>query len=132
MSKRYEKEIEEILGRSGPIRVPPQRSGQSLPKLLLMYANRRLGGLWSLSPGRVMLAGVGLVIAALIVRIADSGLSVPIGVVGIVVLVAGYALAVIRPASAAPPKSGNSGTTGKTWRGRPIDGDTEDRDFWNR
>ena len=133
MAKRYEDEIEEILDRSGGLRiVPPQRQSLSLVGLLTRYMSQRLRGLWALSPGRVMLAGVLLIAAGFLLRIADAELAVPIAIAGIVALLAGYALAVVRPAARSLGKADGPPTNaGKTWRGRPIDADPEDN-WWTR
>ncbi len=136
MAKRYEKEIEEILGRSGgPRIVPPQKQSQSLSRLLSLYLSQQMGGLWSPSPGRVMLGGVVLIAAGFVLRVADTALAVPIVILGIVVLLGGYALVVVRSAPPTPGKTGRPpGGTGRFWRGRPIDtapeGNTDPEDNW--
>ncbi len=133
MAKRYEDEIEEILDRSGGLRiVPPPKHSRSLIGLLGAYMSQRLGGVWALSPGRVMLAGVVPLAAGFLLRIADAGLAVPMAVAGVVVLLIGYAFAVVRPAARSLGKaSGPPTNTGKTWRGRSIDEDPEDN-WWTR
>lgn len=133
MAKRYEDEIEQILDRSGGLRiVPPSKQSQSLIGFLGAYMSQRLGGLWALSPGRVMLAGVLLIAAGFVLRIADAGLAVPIAIAGIVALLAGYALAVVRPAARSLGKpAGPPTNAGKRWRGRSIDADPEDN-WWTR
>ena len=138
VSKRYEDEIEEILGRtSGPIIVPPQSQGsrqnRSLPGLLVLYFTQKLGGLWSPSPGRVMIVGAVLIGAGFALRGADAGYAVPVTIAGIVVLLVGYALAVVKPMAgqAGPPPS--RPPTGKTWRGRSVDPDPDPEDnCWTR
>ena len=94
-----------------------------------------MGGLWSPSPGRVMLGGVVLIAAGFALRVADTALAVPIVILGIVVLLGGYALVVVRPVSPTPGKTGRPpGGTGRSWRGRPIDtdpeGNTDPEDNW--
>gem|GEM_PF-1817153 len=143
VSKRYEDEIEEILGRTGGPRIVPvhnqgQRQNRSLPRLLAMYLSQRLGALWSLSPGRVMIAGVVLIGVGFALRGTDVGYEVPVTLAGIVVLLVGYALAVVRPTAGRsgspgrPPGAPPSGpSTGKTWRGRSVDPDPEDN-WWTR
>ena len=79
-----------------------------------------------------MLVGVVLIAAGFLLRIADAGLAVPIAIAGIVALLTGYALAVVRPTSRSHDKAAEPPTNeGKTWRGRSIDSDAED-DGWTR
>jgi len=99
-----------------------------------MYFAQRLGGLWALSPGRVMIAGVVLIGVGFALRGADAGFAVPVTLAGIVVLLVGYALAVVRPMAghSGPPSGPPPGRpTGKTWRGRSVDPDPEDS-WWTR
>jgi hypothetical protein len=79
-----------------------------------------------------MLVGVAFIAAGFLLRIADAGLAMPIAIAGIVALLAGYALAVVRPTSRSLGKAAGPPTNaGKTWRGRSIDADTEDN-WWTR
>ena len=113
MSERYQREIEEILGDSQEL---PQ--GKSLPKersiarILLAALGRFLGGRgWGLSPGRIMLGSLGLILIAFLFRASMPGLVAPIAWVGLVVFILGYALFFINP----------SGSYEKRWRGQVIE-----------
>ena len=139
VSKRYEDEIEEILDRTVgprivPIHSPGQRQNQGLSGLLVMYLVQRLQGLWALSPGRVMIAGALLIGVGFALRGADAGFAVPVTLAGVIVLVVGYALAVVRPMPSRAPGSASGPPpitpTGKTWRGRSVDPDPDPDDNW--
>ena len=119
MPKRYEKEIEEILGRAGTLR-PRPAADYGLPTLLARYAANRLGRAGRLSSGLVMAAGLAMVIASLIVTRAAEGAGQAVLVAGLSALAAGYGLAFV------PSVAAGSRPRPKVWRGRPIEPDTEE------
>ncbi len=116
MSERYQREIEEILKQAGDLGRSPKR-GSGPPKynfwkLVWLYVKRSLGGkVWSLSPGRIMLIAVSLLLAALIVRpIGLGGLVAPFAWAGLLLFIVAYALFFVRP-----PK------LDRRWRGQALD-----------
>ena len=116
MSERYKREIEEILQQAGELGsgAGARRRPGSLITLLWLHLGQSLGGkTWSLSPGRVMLVSVLLLLAALIIGEALLAWA------GLVLFIVGYAMFFLRP-----PK------IEKRWRGQPIDYGGESR--WNR
>lgn len=119
MSKRYEREIEDILGRSGTPG-PRPAADCGLPSLLARYAANRLGRAGRLSSGRLMAAGLAMVVASLIVTRAAEGAGQAVLVAGLSALAAGYGLAFV------PSVKAGSRPRPKVWRGRPIEPDTED------
>ncbi len=124
MSERYQREIEEILQEAGDL----EPSGVSVGTkpgfwaLARSYLGQSLGGKrWSLSPGRVMLVAVSLLLAALVLRSALPGVGVvgPLAWAGLLLFIVGYGLFFIKP-----PK------IEKRWRGQPLDGGGES--LWSR
>ena len=139
MTQRYEKEIEEILKKSGEPSSdrqqsdlgdpPPERpSRRRNPPSTLGRGMRRI----AISYKHLLLAGVG----ALIISIFIGGL--PVFLVGAGLLVAGYVMYYRAPRSGGG--GGGDGSSGggrapKMWRGRMIDpGDDPHftQDLWGR
>ena len=123
MSDRYEREIEEILRQAGELGTGGRSRGGSrgLLRLAWLSVAGAVGGkTWSLRPGRVMLAGVVLLLSALIVGSAAPGSLVPLlGWGGLILLIVGYAMFFIRPQQVE-----------KRWRGQPID--DRGQSWWDR
>ena len=119
MAKRYEREIEEILGRAGALGAR-SGAGYGLPILLARYAAHRLGRVGHLSSALVMLAGLAMVIGSLIVGRAAEGAAQAVLVAGLSALAAGYALAFV------PWVTAGSRQSPKVWRGRPLEPDAEE------
>ena len=139
MAQRYEKEIEEILKKSGepssdrqpsgPGEPPPERPNRRRRKLPSAPGSgtRRI----AISYKHLLLAGVG----ALIISIFIGGL--PVFLIGAGLLVAGYVLYYRAPRSGGGGGHGGSGggRAPKMWRGRMIDpGDDPHftQDLWGR
>ena len=122
MSDRYKREIEEILRQAGDMTGGPEfRRRQSLPRLAWIQLRDTFGGKgWSLSPGRVMLIAVGLLLSALVFRaMVPGGVVALLGWAGLVLLIVGYAMFFVRPREFE-----------KRWRGRPVDDSGEP--WWQR
>ena len=122
MSERYKREIEEILEQAGE--PEPSRSrrrlGYTAWRLAWLYVTQSLGGKrWSLSPGRIMLIAVLVLLAALVLRAMTPGVVAPLGLAGLLLFILGYGLFFVKP-----PK------IEKRWRGQPL----EDRgeSLWDR
>jgi hypothetical protein len=119
MSERYKKEIEEILQQAGELN-PKRSPGGRRPgflRLVWLHLTQSLGGkTWSLSPGRVMLIGLVLLLSALISQAFVAGI---LAWTGLILLIVGYGMFFIRP-----PRNE------KRWRGQQIDygGDS----WWDR
>ena len=122
MSERYKREIEEILRQAGELGTG-QGSGKSKPGLLrLVWLNiaQSVGGkTWSLSPGRIMLVAIALLLSALVARLIAPGLAGLLAWGGLLLFIVGYALFFVRP-----PK------VEKRWRGERIDYDQGN--WWGR
>ena len=113
MSERYRREIEEILGDIE--RPPPERAKserRSLAQVVLKSVGRFLGGRsCKLSPGRVVLGSLVLLLVALLFRASMPGLVAPIAWAAVVMFILGYALFFISPLPAYE----------KRWRARLIE-----------
>lgn len=122
MSERYRREIEDLLEQIEEL--PPQdRQGKkpSLRRALFSLIGRFLGGRgWNLSPGRIMVASIALLLVALLIKGNLPGFVGPLLAWGAVALfILGYALFFINPNQAYE----------KRWRGQPIGKSTS---LWNR
>ena len=124
MTQRYEKEIEEILQKSGE---PPGRRqtggpAEPPPEPSPRRSNRR-GAIRRIATGYkyLLLAGVG----ALIASIFMGGL--PLLLFGAGLLVVGYAMYYRAPRSGGRGNTGSDsgGRAPKVWRGRTIDPDDD-------
>ena len=137
MTQRYEKEIEEILKKSGepssdrqpsvPGEPPPERSRRRRRNLLPSPGRGMLRA--AISYKHLLLAGVGM----LIISIFIGGL--PMFLIGAGLLVASYVLYYRAPRSGGGGGSNGGERAPKMWRGRMIEpGDdphfTQDR--WGR
>ena len=123
MSSKYQREIEEILQRAGNLgstkggRRAPR---QSLTQLAWLYVKRSLSGrLWSLSPGRVMLIGLVLLLSTLVVGRFVDGVSGYLAWAGLIISIVGYGMVLAKPP-----------TQEKRWRGQLIEEPGES--FWDR
>ena len=126
MPDRYEREIEDILEKAG---VPgddsaasakrPRKSRRSrgVGRLAWLYVREALsGGVWSLSPGRVMLIGFVILLSTLLVMPFVGGVPGLLAWAGLIICIIGYGMFLARP-----PK------TEKRWRGRPLQTDERSR-----
>ena len=117
MPDRYEKEIEDILEKAGvpgddssSAPKPKARRSRGVRRLAWLYARQSLsGGLWSFSPGRVMLIGFVLLLSTLLVMPFASGVPGFLAWAGLIICIIGYGMFLARP-----PK------VEKRWRGRTL------------
>ena len=122
MPERYKMEIEEILEEAGEL-IGSEKSKGTRPsffKLLGLQLVQSLGGKrLSLSPGRVMLLGLLLLLAALILRTLVPEAVGILAWVGLILLIVGYGMFFMRPKRLE-----------KRWRGQTID--YEEKFWWDR
>jgi hypothetical protein len=122
MSERYMKEIEEILKRARgepPRERFPKRGPGIVSGLTGLFTRPFRGRWWRLSPGKLMLGGVALLLVALILHATIPFTVGPVVWAGLALFILAYALFFIR-----------AGTTyEKRWRGRPIEPRPS---FWQR
>ena len=114
MSERYKREIEEILDNIEELPLHrPRPQKRSLTRAMLAAVGQFLGGRgWTLTPGRIMLGSLVLLLVALLFKASMPGLVVPILVwAAVVVFIVGYALFFINPHASYE----------KRWRGQVIE-----------
>ncbi|MFH1141078.1 MAG: hypothetical protein V1724_05310 [Chloroflexota bacterium] len=123
MSEKYQREIEEIL-----VNIEDLRSHRASQKRrgFLPASRATLGSLvggrgWHLSPGRIMLGSLALLLVALLLKSSMPGLVAPMVWTGIVLFILGYALFFINPPSYE-----------KRWRGNVIERPPRRRDHFLR
>ena len=114
MSTKYQREIEEILESAGEVAPPKPKASRrrhGFFRLVWLYAKQSLrGGLWSLTPGRVMLVGFVLLLTGVLVNAFASGPIGYLGWLGLLVFIIGYGMVLARP-----PK------IEKRWRGQVVE-----------
>jgi len=114
MSEKYQREIEDILGQ---IEGPAQRKARSrktgLFRMMLNAFGRFLGGKgWNLSPGRIMLGSLSILLVVLLFGAGMPGiLGAALAWGAVTLFILGYALFFINPSSAYE----------KRWRGQAIE-----------
>ncbi len=121
MSDRYQREIEDILRQAGELGSGKGsgRRRRGFFALVGSYVGQSLSGrLWAITPGRVMLAAVVVLLLAVVAGSITSGLAPLLGFAGLLLFIVGYAMFFIKP-----PK------TEKRWRGQPIEYDDS---LWSR
>ena len=124
MSSKYQREIEEILEKSGdlgPSKKPKRHPEKdSLFTTVGLYVKNALSGkLWSLSPGRVMVIGLLLLLSMLIVMQFAPGIPGLLAWAGLLIFIVGYGMVLVKP-----PKME------KRWRGQPME--LGEESLWNR
>jgi hypothetical protein len=112
MSQKYQREIEEILGNvEGQRAHIANREQRSFLRSCSAAFVQLMGGRgWHISPGRIMLGSLALLLVALLIKGSMPGIVGPMVWTGIVLFILGYALFFINP----PPYE-------KRWRGRLIE-----------
>ncbi len=109
MPEKYQREIEEILGGIDGAQSHDGKARKSQSKGNLVW--RLLGGRgWGISPGKILLVSLVLLLTALLVKGSMPGLVAPVLWTGIVLFILGYALLFINPPSYE-----------KRWRGRVVE-----------
>ncbi len=115
MPEQYQDEIEEILKQAGESPRPPveRQPRAGLLQLLRQYFRQSMSGKgWPVSPGRVMLTAVLLMLAAVVIRPFIPGAVGYLGVAGILIFLVGYLMFFVKPRRGLEKK----------WRGQPIEG----------
>ena len=127
MSDQYQKEIEEILKKAGesPQHPVEQQPRPGLWRLLRQFFRQSMGGRgWSISPGRVMLTAVSLLLAALVLRMFIPSVVGPLALVGLLLFIVGYGMFFVSPRKGLEKK----------WRGQLIEEPTRNAlaTWWER
>ena len=113
MPDRYQREIEDILQQAGDLGPGPRsarRRGGLLALVWRYLGQAPSGKAWAITPGRVMLAAVAVLLLALVAGSMTSGVAPLLGFAGLLLFIVGYAMFFIKP-----PKAE------KRWRGQPIE-----------
>ena len=113
MPDRYQREIEDILQQAGDLGTGPRsarRRGGLLALVWRYLGQAPSGKAWAITPGRVMLAAVAVLLLALVAGSMTSGVAPLLGFAGLLLFIVGYAMFFIKP-----PKAE------KRWRGQPIE-----------
>ena len=112
MPEKYEREIEEILAKSSK---DSKRSNanKSLLNMLFRYLNQSVSVRnFKISPGRIMLVGICLLLLSLIIRTFAPTWTSFFAWTGLLILILGYFLFFLGSKNSSPEKR---------WRGRPIE-----------
>ena len=112
MPEKYEREIEEILAKSskGSKR---SNTSKSLLNMIFIYLNQSVSVRnFKISPGRIMLVGICLLLLSLIIRTFAPTWTSFFAWTGLLILILGYFLFFLGSKNSAPEKR---------WRGRPIE-----------
>ena len=124
MSERYQREIEEILEQANealPRKGPERRPQRGMFAAIGSFFGGVPGGKkWAITPGRLMLLAVALILAALIARAMTPGIVAPLLWIGFFLFIVAYGLFFIRPWSKYE----------KRWRGRVVE--DYDDSWWER
>lgn len=103
MPQKYQKEIEEILQQAGDLGLsdpPKRREKLGFGRLAWEYFKQSIGGsAFSITPGRIMLGAVLILLAALVLNLATPGFGI-VGIlawVGFILFIVGYAMFFIKP-----------------------------------
>ncbi len=114
MSSRYQREIEDILEKSGDLSPGKKRRApnrRSFRRLVWLYLKQMLGGrALSITPGRVMLIGFVLLLSMLLIMPFVAGVTGYLAWAGLLLFIIGYGMVLARP-----PR------IEKRWRGESIE-----------
>ena len=127
MPDQYKKEIEEILKQAGEEpTLPVERQPKlGLWRLMRQYIRQSMAGRgWSISPGRVMLTAVSLLLVALVLRMFIPGVVGPLALVGLLLFMVGYGMFFVSPRKGPEKK----------WRGQLVEEPSENAltAWWER
>ena len=114
MAQRYQREIEEILGQAGEEGDGAGSDGSKPPRSPRRVARaprRRLGRFVRPTPGRLLLAGIVLLILAVVLNALDAPGVRPFFWASVVLFVFAYVAYFTRPRR----------TVERRWRGQPMD-----------
>lgn len=114
MPEQYQKEIEDILKKAeAEAPLPSGSSRSSLRGMVWQYARQSLNSTaWGVSPGKIMLAALAILLAGLVLRYMIPALGYLMWV-SLVVFIIGYGMVFLRPSKSPLER--------KMWRGRYID-----------
>ena len=120
----YQQEIEDILRKAeaeAPLPSPQSRRG--LRTMVCQYARQSLNGnAWGVSPGKIMLAALGILLAAFLLRPLVPGMFGLLAWAGLIIFIVAYGMVFLKP---------SKGGQRKMWRRRYLDEEEgDDGDSW--
>ena len=120
MSDQYQKEIEDILRKAeAEAPLPSANPRRSLRGMVWQYVRQSLNSkVWGVSPGKIMLAALAIVLAAFLLRPIVPGLFGLLAWAGLIIFIVAYGMVFLRPSKSPVDR--------KMWRGRYIDDDESD------
>ena len=123
MPDQYQKEIEDILKRAeAEAPLPSGGSRRSLRGLVWQYTRQSLNSTaWGVSPGKIMLAALVILLAAFLLRPLVPGMFGLLAWAGLIIFIVAYGMVFLRPSKAEQRKM---------WRGRYIDDEAEGGNSW--
>ena len=111
----YQQEIEDILRKAeaeAPLPSPQSRRG--LRTMVWQYARQSLNSnAWGVSPGKIMLAALAILLAAFLLRPFVPGMFGLLAWAGLIIFIVAYGMVFLRPSK---PRGER-----KMWRGKYID-----------
>ena len=118
MPEQYQEEIEDILRKAeAEAPLPSGQSNRGLRGMVWQYARQSLNTkAWGVSPGKIMLAALAMLLAGLVLRYMIPALGYLMWV-SLVVFIIGYGMVFLRPSKSPMDR--------KMWRGRYLDDDDE-------
>ena len=125
MPDQYQKEIEDILKKAeADAPLPSAQSRRSLRGMVWQYTRQSLNSTaWGISPGKIMLAALAMLLAGLALRYMIPALSILMWV-SLVLFIVGYGMVFLRPSKSRGER--------KMWRGRYIDDEPSGNSWWGR
>lgn len=126
MPDQYQREIEDILKKAeAEAPLPSDSSRRSLRGMVWQYTRQSLNGkAWGVSPGKIMLAALGIILAALLLRPFIPGMVGVLAWGGLIIFIVAYGMIFLRPSKSRGER--------KMWRGRYIDDENEGGSWWSR
>ena len=125
MPDQYQKEIEDILKKAeADAPLPPGQSRRSLRGMVWQYTRQSLNSTaWGISPGKIMLAALAILLAGIVLRYMIPALSILLWL-SLILFIVGYGMIFLRPSKSRGER--------KMWRGRYIDDEPSGNSWWGR
>ena len=127
MPDQYRTEIEDILKKAeSEAPLPSAKSRGSLRGMLWQYARQSLNTkAWGVSPGRIMLAALAILLAAFLLRPFVPGMFGLLAWAGLIIFIVAYGMVFLRPSKSPVDR--------KMWRGRYVDDESGEGggSWWN-
>ena len=126
MPDQYQKEIEDILKKAeAEAPLPSAQSRRSLRGMVWQYTRQSLNSkAWGVSPGKIMLAALAILLAAFLLRPIVPGMFGLLAWAGLIIFIVAYGMVFLRPSKSPMDR--------KMWRGRYIDDETSGDSWWGR